>query len=304
LPQVTNRKGKNTALSPALDTAYCTYLMARLRLLAALLSILWLHCLPGTVNCASQADFGKAWGLLPPESEWYKLVKAYNTKSQCRAHVKVYMEPYKEFQLASRNGFVTPSKLKTSLTTALDLLYSASRALEITSQDYSGSNYDELIFAANNVFRFGKARSLRPVFDPQVLEAFSGQRLRDLIANKANYIQFSIRKYQYEQALREWSEVANRVTEDEYRNIFPRNLDLDYAEERIVYYVYEMMERTMEYPSRNLPKIEQLLMHFYKDEWIKKIELLGNGASLSAQPPSFFLAGVLVFYTILISLLI
>jgi len=245
-----------------------------------------------------------AFELLPSDHDWYKVVKYYDTKKQCRFHVQAYMQPFREYQVSAKNKYIVNSNLKTALTTALNLLHDAVNAFQIPSEEYGNKSYEaDMLLSANSVFRFGKAKKVRPIFDPDSLEAFSRQRLIDFFANDPRYIVFLKRRHDYMMVLQEWISITDRLPEEDFRVLMPRNLDLKYAEEQIIYYVSEMMEKTFEYPDRNLPIGKYLMMRLIKDEWVRKIESMGNGASISATPPSLYLTFVAMLYTLLVVLL-
>lgn len=257
------------------------------------------------IGCASATQsYLNAFELLPSERDWYKIVKGYDTEDQCRHHVQVYMQPFREYQLSAKLWNIPNSNLKSALTTALALLYDAVNAFQISSEEYGNKSFEaDMLISANSVFRFGKAKKVRPIFDPQSLEAFSRQRFIDFFANDPKYIVFLKRRHDYMTTLQEWISITDRLPEEDFRTIMPRNLDLKYAKERIIYYVYKMMAKTFEYPDRNLPIGKYFAMRFVKDEWVRKTELMGNHASLNATPPSLYLTFVTVFYTLLVVVL-
>lgn len=258
--------------------------------------------LASSITCVSQSDFGHSFALLPPEKHWRRIVRDASAR-EITALVHDYIQPYAEYQRAARDMSIAPAKLKDALVLATDLLYESSRNLVILEEEFEESKreIDVLLDVATAVFRLERAKRLLPVFTPATIEAFSRRRLRSLLFDQAGYLKFLVRKYNYETTVKEWHVVASRLPQSRYRALLPRNLDMHYVSRMTAVYL-DVMRLQEERRTDKKPAFGQRLkLRFHKDEWIGRIEALGNGLSVSKPPYSLFMIAVTVMYAVLVS---
>lgn len=261
------------------------------------------------INCVasvSQNDFGSAFALFPPKSDWKGLVKGMEAKD-IREAVNIYMAPIKEFQCAARNRRIKPEKLKLAFVTAIKLLQESVRNFSITSEEFKAAkeDIDSFLVISSAAFKLKKVEDLEPVFTVESLKAFSLLRLKHLIGTQStSFITYLSRKNSYENTLQEWNLIASRLPKCQYRPLMARNLDLDYVAHMTALYLNIMRLRSKgDRIEQKMPRIIKYFRKLRQDKLVDKIEALGNGYSKSNPPYSSFLIVVCTFYALLFTVL-
>lgn len=256
-------------------------------------------------SAVNQSKFGNGFALLPPSSDWNELLKDMSA-SDIEETVKIYMEPFKQFQRASRDLKIRPKQLKLSLVTAISLLHESVKNFSIASEEFTDAkgDIDSFLVLSNAAFSLKKIKDLEPVFDVDSLAAFSRQRLKHLIGTKqTSYISFLMKRNSYQNLLNEWNIVASRYPKCEFRGLFARNLDLAYIEHMTALYLNIMRIRGKGDAIKKMPHILKFIRKMRRNTMIHKIKALGNGYSTSNPPYSGFLIVVCTFYALLFTIL-
>lgn len=270
--------------------------------------IIWTFILLIVARLASavhQSDFGTGFALLPPSSDWNEILKEMNA-AEIKEAVKIYLEPFKQFQRASRDLKIKPKQLKLSLVTAISLLDESVKNFSISSEEFKDAkgDIDSFLVLSNATFSLKKIKDLEPVFDVDSLEAFSRLRLKHLVGTKhTSYISFLMKRNSYENLLNEWNIIISRYPKCEFRGLFARNLDLAYIEHMTALYLNIIRIRGKGDAIKKMPAILKFIRKLRKDSMIHKIEALGNGYSTSNPPYSGFLIVVCTFYALLFTIL-
>lgn len=253
----------------------------------------------------SHSELGTGFALMPAHSTWALLVQNLRANEISDA-VHIYMQPFREYQLAARNRDITPQQLKSSFLAAVDILEDSVRNLIITSDEYGPAkdNTEPFLTMSTAVFKLKKAESVAPVFNISTLEAFSRQRLKHMIGvKKTNYINFLIRKNTYQSILKEWGIIGSRLPKCEFRKLMARNIDLQYVEHMTAVYLDVLRLRGNVISVDKMPKVLKYFGKLRQDEVVNNIKTLGNGYSTSSPPYSSFLIVVCTFYAILITVM-
>ena len=270
--------------------------------------IIWSFIIFFTLKIAyavRQSDFGNAFALLPSDGDWYGLVKDFNAE-EIKALVDIYTKPFKEYQVASRNREISSKQLKKSFVAAIDLLQESAKNFSLTSEEYQSAkdDVDSYLIMSTAAFKLKKVEDLAPVFNPATIEAFSLQRLKNMVGTKdTSYITFLMRKNSYENVLHEWYVIGSRLPKYDFRSLMARNLDLPYIEHMTALYLDVMRLKRKQGTIDKLPHGLHFLRKLRQDDLVKKIEALGNGYSTSKPPYSGFLIVVCTFYALLFTVM-
>ena len=248
------------------------------------------------------SDFGNAFAILPPSSVWYSLIKDSDAH-EIKKMVKIYIQPFKEFQKAARNHEISAEQLKVSFMAATKLMLESAKNFSISSKDYeiAKNDLDSYLIMSSSAFKMKQAKKLAPVFKAETLEAFSRLRLEHLLGGEnSNYITFLMRHSSYQSTLQEWNIIGSRLPKCSFRSLMIRNVDLSYVEHMIALYLDVMRLRGKVNLASKLPTGLKFIAKLRKDEVVRKIEALGNGYSTSTPPYSGFLITVCTFYAALL----
>lgn len=249
-----------------------------------------------------QADFGNAFSILPSSNDWFPLIKNADA-IEIKKIVKIYMQPFREFQKAARNHEISAKQLKASFVAATSLMLESAKNFSIPSNDYESAKKDikSYMVMSSAAFNMKEAEKLSPVFKVETLEAFSRLRLKHLLGGESSsYISFLMRHNSYQSTLQEWNIIGSRLPRCDFRSLMVRNVDLSYVEHMVALYLDVMRLRGKVNLASKLPTGLKFIATIRKDEVVRKIEALGNGYSTSTPPYSGFLISVCTIYAALL----